>query len=103
MPLIEITRIGDGDPIPLSGGADQPFDGIRALGMGDVVASAGVGRAPALHGAGVTEALARRVERGGSYRVHVSPVAVRIATSIRRPSPPTPHSVPIRASPIRSG
>ncbi|MGW5521872.1 hypothetical protein [Gordonia sp. NPDC003950] len=43
MPLIEITRIGDGDPIPLSGGADQPFDGIRALGMGDVVASAGAG------------------------------------------------------------
>ncbi|MEP9394721.1 CoA transferase [Gordonia sp. VNQ95] len=53
MPLIEITRIGDGDPIPLSGGTDQPLDGIRALGMGHVIAGAGVGRSLALHGADV--------------------------------------------------
>ncbi|WLP90836.1 CoA transferase [Gordonia sp. NB41Y] len=53
MPLIEITRIADGDPIPLSQGAEQPLDGIRALGMGHVIAGAGAGRALALHGADV--------------------------------------------------
>ncbi|AFA73479.1 putative CoA transferase family protein [Gordonia polyisoprenivorans VH2] len=53
MPLIEITRIADGDPVPLTGGVDQPLDGIRALGMGHVIAGAGVGRALALHGADV--------------------------------------------------
>lgn len=53
MPLIEVTRIGDSEPEPLPPGADQPFDGIRALGMGHVIAGAGVGRALALHGADV--------------------------------------------------
>ncbi|MEV0247241.1 CoA transferase [Nocardia sp. NPDC050712] len=51
-PLIEITRIGDSDPEPLPF-ADAPLSGIRALGMGHVIAGAGVGRALALHGADV--------------------------------------------------
>ncbi|GAB90350.1 CoA transferase [Gordonia rhizosphera] len=53
MPLIEITKLSDGDPVPLPTDGDQPLDGIRALGMGHVIAGAGVGRALALHGADV--------------------------------------------------
>ncbi|MCX2730086.1 CoA transferase [Saccharopolyspora sp. NFXS83] len=52
MPLVEITKIGESEPEPLAGG-DSPLDGIRALGMGHVIAGAGVGRALALHGADV--------------------------------------------------
>ncbi|GAB2674816.1 CoA transferase [Saccharopolyspora gloriosae] len=52
MPLVEITKIGESEPEPLSGGT-SPLDGIRALGMGHVIAGAGVGRALALHGADV--------------------------------------------------
>lgn len=53
MPLIEITRIGDSEPEPLTRGVDQPLAGIRALGAGHVIAGAGAGRALALHGADV--------------------------------------------------
>ncbi|MCW2778225.1 MAG: biosynthetic enzyme [Frankiales bacterium] len=52
-PLVEVTRIGDSAPEPLPSGAEQPLDGVRALGMGHVIAGAGVGRALALHGADV--------------------------------------------------
>ncbi|WP_181784751.1 CoA transferase, partial [Pseudonocardia pini] len=51
-PLVEITRIGDSEPEPLPPG-DLPLSGIRALGMGHVIAGAGTGRALALHGADV--------------------------------------------------
>ncbi|MFF5991696.1 CoA transferase [Prauserella flavalba] len=51
-PLIEITRIGDSEPEPLAA-ADDPLAGVRALGMGHVIAGAGAGRALALHGADV--------------------------------------------------
>lgn len=51
LPLIEITKIADGEPIPVPGNGDHPLDGVRALGMGHVIAGAGVGRALALHGA----------------------------------------------------
>ncbi|HVV14093.1 CoA transferase [Amycolatopsis sp.] len=53
LPLIEVTRIGDSEPEPLPGGVAQPLTGVRALGMGHVIAGAGVGRALALHGADV--------------------------------------------------
>ena len=53
LPLIEITKIGDSDPEPLPGGIELPLSGIRALGMGHVIAGAGAGRALALHGADV--------------------------------------------------
>jgi crotonobetainyl-CoA:carnitine CoA-transferase CaiB-like acyl-CoA transferase len=53
MPLIEVTKIGDSPPEPLTDRAEQPLDGLRALGMGHVIAGAGIGRALALHGADV--------------------------------------------------
>jgi crotonobetainyl-CoA:carnitine CoA-transferase CaiB-like acyl-CoA transferase len=53
LPLVEITKIGESDPEPLAPGAEQPLSGIRALGMGHVIAGAGAGRALALHGADV--------------------------------------------------
>lgn len=53
MPLIEITKIADSDPEPLPESSDQPLSGVRALGMGHVIAGAGVGRSLALHGADV--------------------------------------------------
>ncbi|HWD07114.1 MAG TPA: CoA transferase [Amycolatopsis sp.] len=51
LPLIEIEKIGDSAPEPLRPGARQPLDGVRALGMGHVIAGAAVGRSLALHGA----------------------------------------------------
>lgn len=53
MPLIEVTRIGDSVREPLPPIGDQPFSGLRALGMGHVIAGAGLGRPLALHGANV--------------------------------------------------
>lgn len=52
-PLIEVTRIGDSPPEPLPAVGELPFSGYRALGMGHVVAGAGLGRSLALHGADV--------------------------------------------------
>ncbi len=52
-PLIKIERIGDSEPEPLSSSADQPLSGVRALGMGHIIACAGVGRDLAQHGADV--------------------------------------------------
>ena len=53
LPLVEITRIGDSVPMPLPAGVADPLTGVRALGMGHVIAGAGTGRALALHGADV--------------------------------------------------
>jgi crotonobetainyl-CoA:carnitine CoA-transferase CaiB-like acyl-CoA transferase len=53
MPLIEIEKIADSAPEPLPAAAEDPLEGIRALGMGHVIAGAGAGRALALHGADV--------------------------------------------------
>lgn len=53
MPLVEITRVGDSSPEPLPDGATAPLDGVRALGMGHIIAGAGAGRALSLHGADV--------------------------------------------------
>jgi crotonobetainyl-CoA:carnitine CoA-transferase CaiB-like acyl-CoA transferase len=53
LPLIEITKIGDSAPEPLPTGVEDPLSGVRALGMGHVIAGAGTGRALALHGADV--------------------------------------------------
>ncbi|WP_181783125.1 CoA transferase [Pseudonocardia pini] len=52
-PLVEIERIGDSAPEPLPHTAGDPLEGVRALGMGHVIAGAGAGRALALHGADV--------------------------------------------------
>lgn len=52
-PLIEVTKIGESAPEPLRPVGVQPFSGYRALGMGHVIAGAGLGRSLALHGADV--------------------------------------------------
>ncbi|MEJ8280158.1 CoA transferase [Pseudonocardia spirodelae] len=54
-PPITLRRIGDAppEPFPQRHRADLPLDGLRALGMGHVIAGAGTGRALALHGADV--------------------------------------------------
>jgi crotonobetainyl-CoA:carnitine CoA-transferase CaiB-like acyl-CoA transferase len=51
--IIQIEKIGESAPIPFTKNPTAPLDGIRALGMGHVIAGAGTGRALALHGADV--------------------------------------------------
>ncbi|MFF3468724.1 CoA transferase [Streptomyces sp. NPDC002619] len=55
MPLISVEKIGESEPRPLSlsAGAQSPLEGIRALGMGHVIAGAGLGRDLASFGADV--------------------------------------------------
>lgn len=52
-PLVEIVKIGESDPVPFKPNPQSPFDGIRALGVGHVIAGPGLGRALAYHGADV--------------------------------------------------
>ncbi|WP_293920789.1 CoA transferase [Sphingobium sp. UBA5915] len=52
-PLIEIEKIADGPPEPLPPAGAMPLSGIRALGMGHVIAGAGAGRSLASLGADV--------------------------------------------------
>jgi crotonobetainyl-CoA:carnitine CoA-transferase CaiB-like acyl-CoA transferase len=53
MPLITLEKIGESDPVPLKYGAKSPLEGIRALGLGHVIAGAGIGRDLAYYGADV--------------------------------------------------
>jgi hypothetical protein len=53
MPLITLEKIGESDPIPFMHGGNTPLDGIRAFGMGHVIAGAAIGRDLALYGADV--------------------------------------------------
>ena len=54
MPLIKVEKIGDSDPVPLEANSDNlPLMGVRALGMGHVIAGAAMGRDMALYGADV--------------------------------------------------
>jgi crotonobetainyl-CoA:carnitine CoA-transferase CaiB-like acyl-CoA transferase len=53
MPLITLEKIGDSEPKPLPRGAKSPLEGIRALGLGHVIAGAGIGRDLAYYGADV--------------------------------------------------
>ncbi|HMG84162.1 MAG TPA: CoA transferase [Terracidiphilus sp.] len=53
MPLISIEKIGESEPIPFKPDARAPLDGIRALGMGHVIAGAAIGRDLAFYGADV--------------------------------------------------
>jgi crotonobetainyl-CoA:carnitine CoA-transferase CaiB-like acyl-CoA transferase len=50
-PLIEIEKVADSDPEPLPRFGTHPLSGIRALGMGHVIAGAGIGRSLASYGA----------------------------------------------------
>jgi crotonobetainyl-CoA:carnitine CoA-transferase CaiB-like acyl-CoA transferase len=53
MPLIRVEKIGDSEPMPFEENAKSPLDGIRAFGMGHVIAGGGMGRDLAQHGADV--------------------------------------------------
>jgi crotonobetainyl-CoA:carnitine CoA-transferase CaiB-like acyl-CoA transferase len=53
MPLIEVEKIGESDPEPFTSNPEDPLSGVRALGLGHVIAGAGLGRALAYHGADV--------------------------------------------------
>jgi crotonobetainyl-CoA:carnitine CoA-transferase CaiB-like acyl-CoA transferase len=53
MKLITLEKIGESEPMPFKRGAKRPLDGIRALGLGHVIAGAGIGRDLAYHGADV--------------------------------------------------
>src|ERR1700712_4995521 len=53
MPVISVEKIGESEPLPFKKNGTSPLDGIRALGMGHVIAGAAIGRDLALHGADV--------------------------------------------------
>src|SRR6516162_985817 len=53
MPLITVEKVGESEPMPFANDAKNPLDGIRAFGMGHVIAGAGMGRDLAQHGADV--------------------------------------------------
>jgi crotonobetainyl-CoA:carnitine CoA-transferase CaiB-like acyl-CoA transferase len=53
MPLITLEKIGESEPVPLKRGAKSPLQGIRAFGLGHVIAGAGIGRDLAYYGADV--------------------------------------------------
>src|SRR4051794_4700575 len=53
MPLITVEKIGDSYPVPLKPSDNLPLAGVRALGMGHVIAGAAIGRDMALYGADV--------------------------------------------------
>jgi crotonobetainyl-CoA:carnitine CoA-transferase CaiB-like acyl-CoA transferase len=53
MPLISVEKIGESAPIPFERDGRTPLDGIRAFGMGHVIAGAGMGRDLAYYGADV--------------------------------------------------
>jgi crotonobetainyl-CoA:carnitine CoA-transferase CaiB-like acyl-CoA transferase len=53
LPLIAVKKIGESSPEPFTPEPRSPLDGVRALGLGHVIAGAGLGRALAYHGADV--------------------------------------------------
>ena len=53
MPLITLEKMGPSEPVPFRRGARTPLEGIRALGMGHVIAGAAIGRDLAYYGADV--------------------------------------------------
>ena len=53
MPLITVEKIGESQPIPFKKDARSPLDGIRAFGLGHVIAGAAIGRDLASYGADV--------------------------------------------------
>jgi crotonobetainyl-CoA:carnitine CoA-transferase CaiB-like acyl-CoA transferase len=53
MPLITLEKIGESEPVPLKHGAKSPLEGIRAFGLGHVIAGAAIGRDLAYYGADV--------------------------------------------------
>lgn len=54
-PLIEVEKVGESDPEPFDEFSIAPLSGIRALGMGHVIAGAAIGRSLAAYGADVLQ------------------------------------------------
>src|ERR1700730_6665867 len=53
MPLITMEKIGESEPVPFTNSGRSPLDGVRAFGMGHVIAGAAIGRDLAMYGADV--------------------------------------------------
>jgi crotonobetainyl-CoA:carnitine CoA-transferase CaiB-like acyl-CoA transferase len=53
MPLVTLEKIGESEPTPFKRDAKTPLGGIRALGLGHVIAGAAIGRDLAYYGADV--------------------------------------------------
>jgi crotonobetainyl-CoA:carnitine CoA-transferase CaiB-like acyl-CoA transferase len=53
MPLVTLEKIGESEPVPFKRDARTPLQGIRALGLGHVIAGAAIGRDLAYYGADV--------------------------------------------------
>jgi crotonobetainyl-CoA:carnitine CoA-transferase CaiB-like acyl-CoA transferase len=53
MPLITLEKIGESEPLPFKKNGKTPLDGVRAFGMGHVIAGAAIGRDLACYGADV--------------------------------------------------
>ena len=53
MPLISVEKIGESEPVPFKKDGKSPLDGIRAFGMGHVIAGACIGRDLACYGTDV--------------------------------------------------
>ena len=67
MPLIRVEKIDDSEPMPFKKNGKTPLDGIRALGMGHVIAGAGIGRDLAQHGADVLNTCGPRIPRSSRF------------------------------------
>ncbi|HEX6389526.1 MAG TPA: CoA transferase [Solirubrobacteraceae bacterium] len=78
-PLIEVRKIGESATIPLPAAPEQPLSGVRALGLGHVIAGGGIGRTLALHGADVLN-LWRPLEYESPAAYHSAQYGVRSAT-----------------------
>jgi crotonobetainyl-CoA:carnitine CoA-transferase CaiB-like acyl-CoA transferase len=53
MPLVTVAKIAESEPVPLKASGNLPLAGIRAFGMGHVIAGRAMGRDMALYGADV--------------------------------------------------
>jgi len=53
MPLITVEKIGESEPMPFKKDGRTPLDGVRAFGMGHVIAGGAMGRDLAMYGADV--------------------------------------------------
>lgn len=60
-PVVEVTRIGDADPEPLSPAPERPLESVRALDLTRVLAGPTCGRTLAMHGAQVLRIGAERM------------------------------------------